>query len=125
MKYSKAVKINWDEIPKEKLNDLLERRIISGEKAMIAHVYLKKGCIIPLHVHENEQLTYILEGKIRFWLGEDKKDIYILKAGDVLVIPGNTPHQAEAVEYTLDVDIFSPPREDWLNKTDDYLKGNK
>jgi quercetin dioxygenase-like cupin family protein len=112
----------WDEMEKERVTDTLERRLITGERIMLAHVYLKKGCIVPKHSHENEQFTYILEGALRFWIGEDQKQEVIVRAGEVLVIPSNIPHKAEAIEETLDVDVFSPPRQDWLAKTDDYLR---
>jgi quercetin dioxygenase-like cupin family protein len=88
---------------------------------MLTHVYLKKGCVVPKHSHMNEQLTYILEGALRFLVGDDAKEI-VLRAGEVLHLPGNVPHEALALEDTLDVDIFCPPREDWLKKTDDYLR---
>lgn len=101
---------------------MLDRRLITGDRMMIAHVYLKKGCIVPKHSHENEQLTYILEGVLHFWIGEDEKEEIDVHAGEVLHIPANVPHKAEALEDTLDVDVFSPPREDWLNKTDAYLR---
>ena len=113
----------WDDIPREKLNDLLDRRLVTGERIMLAHVYLKKGCVVPKHFHENEQLTYILEGALQFWLGEDQKQEVVVRAGEVLVIPSNLPHKALALEDTLDVDIFCPPRQDWLDKTDAYLRG--
>ena len=109
-------------MPKERVNDMLDRRLITGERIMLAHVYLKKGCIVPKHSHENEQLTYILEGALRFHLGDDQTDELIVSAGEVLHIPSNLPHEAEALEDTLDVDVFSPPRADWLNKTDSYLR---
>jgi quercetin dioxygenase-like cupin family protein len=112
----------WDAMPKERVTDLLDRRLITGDRMMLAHVYLKKGCIVPRHSHENEQLTYILEGALRFWIGEDEKETLVVSAGEVLHIPGHVPHKAEALEDTLDVDVFSPPREDWINKTDDYLR---
>jgi unsaturated pyranuronate lyase len=112
----------WDEMPRETVSPLLDRRLITGDRMMLAHVYLKKGCIVPKHFHENEQITYILEGALKFWLGEDQKEIVIVSAGQVLHIPSNVPHQAEALEDTLDVDIFDPPRQDWLNKTDSYLR---
>ena len=111
----------WSDMPKEKVSDLLERRLITGDRMMLAHVYLKKGCIVPTHSHENEQLTYILEGALRFWIGKDGADELIVSAGEVLHIPSNVPHKAEALEDTLDVDIFSPPRQDWLDKSDGYL----
>ena len=109
-------------MPREKVTDLLERRLITGDRMMLAHVYLKKGSIVPRHQHENEQLTYILEGALKFWIGEDEKQELILRAGEVLHIPSMVWHKAEAIEDTLDVDIFDPPRQDWLAKTDDYLR---
>jgi len=112
----------WDQMPKEKVTDLLDRRLITGERMMLAHVYLKKGCVVPKHQHENEQLTYVLEGALRFWIGEDGKEELVVGAGEVLHIPSNIPHKAEALEDTLDVDVFSPPRWDWLNGTDTYLR---
>lgn len=116
------MKVNWEDLPKERVNGLLDRRLITGKNVMLAHVYLKKGCVVPLHSHANEQLTYILSGETLFWLESEEGEPVLLKAGDVLVIPSSVPHKAEALEDTLDMDIFSPPREDWLNKTDDYLR---
>ena len=115
----------WEDIPKEHLTDLLDRRLITGERMMLAHVYLKTGCIVPRHQHDNEQLTYVLEGTLRFWIGEDESSVVDVRAGEVLHIPSNVWHKAEALEDTLDVDIFSPPRQDWIDKTDDYLRGGK
>jgi len=112
----------WDDMPKENVTEMLDRRLITGDRTMLAHVYLKKGAIVPKHAHENEQLTYILEGALRFWIGEDESQTIDVSAGEVLHIPSNVPHKAEALEDTLDVDIFSPPRQDWLDKTDDYLR---
>ena len=112
----------WEQMPKERVTDLLDRRLITGDRMMLAHVYLKKGCIVPKHSHENEQLTYILEGALRFWIGDDGSETVVVRAGEVLHIPGNLPHKAEALEDTLDVDVFSPPRQDWLDKSDDYLR---
>lgn len=112
----------WDEMPRERVTDQLERRLITGERMMLAHVYLEKGCIVPRHQHENEQITYILEGALRFWIGEEAEaEEIVVRAGEVLHIPSNVPHMAEALEDTLDVDIFSPPRQDWLDRTDDYF----
>lgn len=112
----------WNELPIEPLSDSLARRLVTGDQMMLAHVYLKKGCIVPQHSHENEQLTYILEGGLRFWIGADESQVIDVMAGEVLHIPSNVLHKAEALEDTLDVDIFSPPRQDWLDKTDDYLR---
>ena len=111
----------WDEVPREELHERLSRRLITGDQVMLAHVYLKKGCVVPKHSHENEQFTYILEGALRFLVGEEADEI-VVRAGEVLHLPANVPHEAHALEDTLDVDIFYPPREDWLNKTDDYLR---
>ena len=112
----------WEDMPREKVHDLLDRRLICGERMMLAHVYLKKGCIVPRHQHENEQITYILEGALRFWVGEEPVEEVVVHAGEVLVLPSQVPHKAEALEDTLDVDVFSPPRQDWLDGTDEYLR---
>ena len=112
----------WNDMKRERVNEMVERRLITGDRMMLAHVYLKKGCIVPKHSHENEQLTYILEGALKFSIGEDQRQEIVVRAGEVLVIPSNVPHKAEALEDTLDVDVFSPPRQDWLAKTDDYLR---
>ena len=117
-----VTKYTWNDMPKEQVTPLLDRRLITAERMMLAHVYLKKGCIVPLHQHENEQLTYILEGALKFWIGSETGDTLVVSAGEVLVIPSNVPHKAEALEDTLDVDIFCPPRQDWLDGTDDYLR---
>jgi len=119
---SGATRYRWDDLPKEPLNPLLGRRFITGERMMLAHVYLQKGCVVPRHAHENEQLTYILEGSMRFWLGEDESEVVDLAAGDVLHLPSNLPHKAEALETTLDLDVFCPPRQDWIDGTDAYLR---
>ena len=111
----------WDDMPKEHVTDVISRRLVTGERMMLAHVYLDKGSIVPKHSHENEQLTYILEGALHFWIGEDQKEEVIVRAGEVLLIPSNVPHRALALEDTLDVDVFSPPRQDWLNHTDSYF----
>ena len=111
--------IPWNHVERESLNDMIDREMIHGEKLMIARVYLRKGAHVPQHHHHNEQLTYILEGALKFRI--DGKEL-VVKAGEVLCIPANMPHEAWAVEDTLDLDVFTPPREDWLNKTDQYLR---
>ena len=115
------VKYSWSAMPLEQLNPQLSRRIVTGAQVMVAHVYLKKGAIVPKHQHENEQITYIIEGALRFWIGEDQKEEVIVRAGEVLTIPSMVWHQALALEDTLDVDVFNPPRQDWLDKTDSYF----
>jgi quercetin dioxygenase-like cupin family protein len=117
-----AIRYRWEDIPKEELKPDLARRLISTDRMMLAQVYLQKGCVVPTHAHENEQLTYILEGVLRFWLGEDESVVVDVAAGEVLHIPSLLPHKAEALEATLDVDIFCPPRQDWLDGSDAYLR---
>ncbi len=109
----------WDRMEKEVLSPTIARKIISGEKAMVAQVFLAKGAIVPEHYHESEQITYILEGALRFEIGG--QEIVVAK-GEVLRIPSNVPHRAVALEDTLDLDIFSPIRHDWLTRQDDYLR---
>lgn len=122
MPRSEVTFYRWNDMPKERVNAALDRRLVTGERMMLAHVYLKKGCIVPRHQHENEQITYILEGALHFWIGEDESQEITVRAGEVLHIPSNVWHKAEALEDTLDVDLFDPPRQDWLNKTDAYLR---
>lgn len=112
----------WDDMPREELSPSIGRRIISGDRAMIAHVYLAAGAVVPRHEHDNEQLTYVLEGALEFTLG-DETETRVVRAGEVLLIPGGVPHSAVALEDTLDVDVFAPPRQDWLDKDDAYLRG--
>lgn len=109
----------WDEMEKEVLSEQIGRKIIAGDKAMVAQVFLAKGAVVPLHHHESEQITYILEGALKFEL--EGREV-VVNAGQVLRIPSNVPHRAIALEDTLDLDIFSPLREDWLKKDDEYLR---
>ena len=111
--------IPWKSVEREPLNPLIDREMLVGDKLMLARVIMKKGAHVPLHHHHNEQVTYILEGALKFAV--DGKEI-IVSAGEVLCIPPNMPHEAWALEDTIDLDVFDPPREDWLNKTDDYLR---
>ena len=117
-----ATHYRWEDVPKEDVSQGFARRLISGERLMLTHVYLDKGFVVPRHSHENEQLTWILEGVLRFWLGEGESEVVDVAAGEVLHLPSNLPHKAEALEDTLDVDIFSPPRQDWLDGSDAYLR---
>jgi quercetin dioxygenase-like cupin family protein len=112
--------IPWRSIELEDLNPLLQRQFVVGQEIMLARVLLKKGCIVPEHSHHNEQLTYILDGALKFWI--DGREI-VVHAGEVLCIPAHMPHKAEALEDTVDLDVFNPPRADWINKTDRYLRG--
>ena len=109
----------WESVPLETMSDMISRKIISGDKAMVAQVFLKKGAVVPEHHHESEQITYILEGALKFQI--EGKEIVVRK-GEVLSIPSNVPHRAVALEDTLDLDIFSPIRVDWLTRNDEYLR---
>jgi quercetin dioxygenase-like cupin family protein len=109
----------WKDVEREKLNEHIDREMVTGDQLMLARVFIKKGGHVPLHHHHNEQVTYILEGALKFAV--DGKEI-VVHAGEVLCIPSNMPHEAWAIEDTLDLDVFNPPREDWLNKTDEYLR---
>ena len=112
---------SWDKMEKEKVTDVIHRKVITGERSMVAQIFLEKGAKVPTHSHDNEQITYLLEGSLKFWIGEEREEL-ILKGGEVLVIPSNVPHAAEALEDCLDVDVFCPPRQDWLDGTDDYFR---
>jgi len=112
----------WSGVELENLSPLLQRQLVVGQNIMLARVLLKKGCIVPLHSHHNEQITYIIEGALKFWI--DGKEI-VVNAGEVLTIPPHMPHKAEALVDTVDLDVFNPPREDWISKTDKYLRGGK
>jgi quercetin dioxygenase-like cupin family protein len=120
---AEALHTRWSDVPVEQLNSVLTRQFVSGSQAMFARLELKKGCIVPRHQHPNEQISYITHGALRFSLGEDGSTVdKIIRAGDVLVIPGNLPHSAEALEDSIDFDIFAPPRQDWISSDDAYLR---
>jgi len=110
---------SWDAVPTEKMSDLISRKMVVGEKAMIAQIFLKKGAVVPEHHHEAEQITYIVSGSLKFEL--EGREV-VVGPGQVLHIPSNVPHRAVALEDTLDVDVFSPLRMDWINKDDSYLR---
>ncbi len=116
-----VTRTRWQEMPKERVTDDIHRRLVTGERIMLAHVYLDAGAVVPMHAHENEQMTYILEGALRFWIGSEQAEPIDVHAGEVLHIPANVPHKAVALEDTLDVDVFAPPRQDWLDGTDTYF----
>jgi quercetin dioxygenase-like cupin family protein len=120
---TEASHFRWDDLPAEPLRGTISRKLVTGERSMIAHVFFKKGDEVPRHSHDNEQITYILSGALHFWFGADGSHELTVRAGEVVVIPANLPHKAQALEDTLDVDIFCPPREDWLAGSDAYLRG--
>jgi quercetin dioxygenase-like cupin family protein len=109
---SAATLHRWDEIALEKVTEMISRKIVSGEREMLAQIYLKRGALVPIHTHDSEQMTYILQGALRFLV--DGEEI-IVREGEVLHIPSRLPHQAEALEDTLELDVFSPVRAEWVN----------
>jgi len=111
--------LTWESVPLEVMSEMISRKVVSGDKAMVAQVFLKKGAVVPEHHHESEQITYILDGALKFEL--EGKEVTVRK-GEVLRIPSHVPHRAVALEDTLDLDIFSPIRTDWLSKDDAYLR---
>ncbi len=114
-----AVRLHrWDEIALEKVTEMLSRKIVTGAREMLAQVYLKRGCLVPLHSHESEQMTYVLQGALRFLVAGEE---IIVREGEVLHIPSFVEHQAEALDDTFELDVFSPIRQDWLDRTDDYF----
>lgn len=117
-----AVLHRWDEVPHEQMKSGIGRRLITGTNTMIAQIYLEKDSLVPMHSHHNEQITYVLEGALKFLLGAEQDEEVIVRSGEVLTIPPNLPHSALALEDTLDVDVFNPPREDWLDGSDAYLR---
>jgi len=112
----------WSDVPEERLTDKLSRKLISGKNEMLAQVFLKKGCVVAFHKHESEQMTFILKGLLELTLPDRKVRV---GEGEVLVIPPNVEHSAVALEDTIDLDIFSPIRNDWLTGQDYYLRGNE
>ena len=117
---SKSVRLHrWDEIALEKVTEMLSRKIVSGERAMLVQIYVKRGCLVPMHVHESEQMIYVLQGALKFLVGGEEITV---REGEVLHIPSGIEHQAEALEDTFELDVFSPIRQDWLDHTDDYLR---
>ena len=108
----------WDELALEKVTEMISRKIVTGEREMLAQIYLKKGAVVPMHSHESEQITYVLQGALRFLI--DGEQITV-REGEVLVIPSWVEHQAEALDDTFELDVFSPIRQDWIDKTDTYF----
>ena len=115
-------KLNWASVPVETVNPCMSRQIVSGEKLMAARIKFKDGFLVPLHFHVHEQLTQVVSGKMRFWFGENKEQTMDLGPGDVIVIPSNLPHEALMIGDVEEIDTWSPPRQDWLDKTDGYLR---
>src|SRR5437868_5288787 len=120
---TKGRRVRWEDSPREDLMAGVQRRFLYGENAMLAQIWLRKGTTVPRHVHPAEQLSFIVEGALRLKLGDDLSEVHEVRAGEVLVIPANVPHEATALEDSYDLDVFSPPREDWIKGQDAYLRG--
>src|SRR5438034_6840480 len=106
----------WDEIALDKVTEMLSRKIVTGEREMLAQVYLKRGCLVPMHAHHSEQMTYVLQGALKFLVGGEEITV---REGEVLHIPADVAHQAEALEDTFELDVFSPIRQGWLSRSDE------
>jgi len=115
--------IKWDDVPLETVNDKMQRQIVTGERMTVARIYFKDGFLVPRHSHENEQITQVVSGTMRFRFGADGSEVVDVGPGEVVVIPSNLPHEALCVGDVEEVDMWAPRRDDWLNKTDDYLRG--
>ncbi len=111
--------LRWDEVPQEQVSETYARRLVWGQREMVAQVTMRRGCDVPEHAHESEQLTYVLEGALRFRIGGEE---FVVRENELVHIPSNVPHAAFALEDTFELDVFSPIRQDWLDKTDDYLR---
>jgi len=122
MHTTQATRVRWNDMPRERLSERLERRFITGQHLTLAQFFLAKGCIVPVHEHESEQFAHVLSGCLRFRLGTDGAEVVDVAAGEVLVIPSHLTHAAEALEDSVVADAFSPVRSDWLEKRDDYLR---
>ena len=115
-------KINWNDLTEEQVNPQMKRKYIYGEKVMIAKMEFTDGFIVPWHSHDNEQVTEVYEGTLRFWFDNDEQNHIDLLPGDSIIIPRNRPHKALIIGKVVETDTFSPPRQDWINSSDRYLR---
>ena len=111
---ARATHYRWKDQLSETMKGTITRRTITGKRIMFGEIRFKKGDTVPRHAHDNEQFTYVVEGALRFWFGDDGKEEMVVAAGEVVVIPPNLSHRAEALHDTVEFDIFNPPRQDWL-----------
>ncbi len=112
-------KTSWDKIEMEKLSETITRQMLSGEHTTVARIFLARGAYVPRHSHASEQFSLILSGALKFSFDDSE---LVVRAGEIMFIPGNVPHAAEALEDTMDLDVFAPRREDWIRKDDAYLR---
>jgi quercetin dioxygenase-like cupin family protein len=110
----------WEDIKSEQLNPLNSRRVISGQKLMLAEFTTKKGSVVPTHKHVHEQVSFVLKGRVRFMVGGEE---LVAKKGDIIMIPPNVEHSAVTLEDSVGLDVFTPLRDDWLTGKDSYLRG--
>jgi quercetin dioxygenase-like cupin family protein len=122
METSQATHVRWDDVPRERVGPLIERRYVSGVNMTLGQFFLSQGCLVPTHEHESEQFVNVVAGKLRLRLGADGAEVADVAAGEVLMIPPHRPHSAEALEDTIVFDSFAPTRKDWLEKRDDYFR---
>ncbi len=111
---------SWEKMETEKLSDTITRQMLSGEYTTVARIFLARGAYVPRHAHVSEQFSLILSGGLRFIFDDGE---VVVRAGEIIYIPSHVPHAAEALEDTVDLDVFSPRREDWIRKDDAYLRG--
>jgi len=114
--------LQWDDIPMETVNPSMRRQIITGELMTVARIYLKDGFLVPMHSHHNEQITQVISGVLKFRLGKDGDETINVGPGQIIVIPANLPHEALVIGDVVEMDMWAPRRDDWLNQTDDYLR---
>lgn len=115
--------VRWEEVPFEQVNPMMRRQIVTGELMTVAKIYLKDGFLVPMHSHHNEQITQVLSGSMRFRFDDGGERELMLGPGDVVVIPANLPHEALCVGDVVEMDMWAPRRDDWLDGSDDYLRG--
>ncbi len=119
---AKVELLRWDDVPMETVNPMMRRQIITGELMTVARIYFKDGFLVPMHSHHNEQITQVLSGLLKFWVGEDSDEAIDVGPGQAIVIPANLPHEALVVGDVVETDMWAPRRDDWLNQSDDYLR---
>ena len=118
----KTVHSRWKDVRLDKMRMSITRRFVHSDKSMVAQITFAKGDSVPAHRHPNEQYTYVLTGALKFLFGEDQKEEVIVRADEIVLIPAELLHSAVALEDTFELDIFTPPRADWIDGSDDYFR---
>jgi quercetin dioxygenase-like cupin family protein len=122
MQANKIQHLNWDDVELESVNPSMRRQIVTGALMTVARIWFKNGFLVRQHSHNQEQITQVASGKMRFYLGTQRNEVVDVGPGEVIVIPPNLPHEALCIGDVEEIDMWSPRRDDWLNKTDDYLR---